>query len=383
MARKLPSPSSRTLALTALALSACAAPQRPEERVVWPFPPEKARIEYVRTIANGADVEAGSRRFWASITGKTPLGMQTPTAVALSPDGQRLYVSCSSIGTVLMFDFENGRAERAATAEGFKPKRPFGLAVDGEGNLYVGDQGEGVVWVYDKLGKPVRRIGPGMFTRTVGLAFDVKRQQLYVVDGSNGVSENHRVEVFAPDGRHIRTIGKRGAGPGEFNFPTFVAVAPDGRVFVADTGNFRVQVFSPDGELLTSFGAAGGDAPGLFDKMKGMAFDSLGNLYVVDGMSAIVQMFSASFKPLMHFGGNAARPGFMSLPNGIAIDSHDNIFVSDYGMHHVNQYRLINTTAADLVEPGPSAPPLPASGAAPQPAAAIPPPPPPPPTSGR
>lgn len=322
----------------------CAGP-RASERVVWPFPPEKPRIEYVRSIASTNDVESGWRRFWSSISGKRPVAVFNPTAIAMGPD-DRVYVSLSTSGTVLAFDLTKGVGYRVAAEEGHKPKLPYGIAVDGAGNLYVGDQGENVVWAYDAKGKFVRQIGKGMLERPTGLAFDRQRRMLYVVNGGHGTSMRHQIEVFDPDGRHLRTIGKRGEGPGEFNFPSSVVVAPDGRLFVADTGNFRVQVFSPDGDFVTMFGSVG-EAPGQFGKPKGLAFDSFGNLYVVDGQVGIVQMFSPSFRPLMFFGGAANRPEFMYAPNGIAIDSQNRIFVSDFGFNHVNEYRLFNTTAAD------------------------------------
>jgi DNA-binding beta-propeller fold protein YncE len=362
----------RTAALAALALAAgCAAPQKPAtERVVWPPPPDVARIEYVRTLASGADIATGADRFWSAITGRQPAGLLNPGPVALSPDGKRLYVSCSSAGTVQYFDFERGKLARTADQEGFKPKRPFGLAVDGDGNLYVGDQVDSVVWVYSPEGKFLRRIGQGMFDRTAGLAFDRRRQQLYVVDGGTGTSRRHRVEVFAPDGRHVRTIGTRGEKPGEFNFPTYAAVSPDGRLFVADALNFRVQVFDPEGNFITMFGSIG-EAAGAFDKMKGIAFDTFGNVYVVDGKAGFVQIYSPSLQLLMFFGGVLPREEFFQIPNGIAIDDQNNIYVSDFVRSTVNQYKLINTTATDSQPP--AEPPRPDAGTAPGGAAPAPP----------
>lgn len=366
---------SLTASLLALAVvTGCAGAQK-SERVVWPFPPETPRIQYVRSIASSRDVEAGFRRFWSQLSGKKALSLFNPTGLALSPDERRLYVACVSASNILVFDLEKGTVERAANVEGYRPTSPWSVAVDGSGNLYVGDQAERLVWVYSADGKFLRQIGKGMFERPAGVAFDRRRQLLYVVDGSNGESMRHRVEVFAPDGRHLRTIGSRGDGPGQFNFPSYAAVAPDGKLYVADTGNFRIEVFDPEGAFVTMVGAVG-EGPGQFGKAKGMAFDAFGNLYVVDGQVGYVQIFNPDLRPLMFFGGLAERPEFMKMPNAIAIDSKNNIYVADYMMNHVNQYALVNTKAADAQaqsapapSPGGDKRPQPSTSSPPSPAA--------------
>ena len=59
-----------------------------------------------------------------------------------------------------------------------------------------------------------------------------------------------RIVKFAPDGRLLLSWGSRGSGQGEFLGPKGVAIDPSsGRVYVADTGNARVQRIAPDGTL--------------------------------------------------------------------------------------------------------------------------------------
>ena len=82
--------------------------------------------------------------------------------------------------------------------------KPWGLTVDGAGNVYVADH------------------------------------------------KNHRVQKFGPSGDYLVEFGSYGSGRGELNRPSGVAVDPDGDVYVSDWGNSRVQVFAPDGEFLAS-----------------------------------------------------------------------------------------------------------------------------------
>jgi hypothetical protein len=67
----------------------------------------------------------------------------------------------------------------------------------------------------------------------------------------------------------------------------------------------------------------------------------------VDSEQGYVQLFNAKFQSLMAFGGRAKLPGYMLVPTAIVIDSKNSIFVADYAAGTVNEYRLINTTAAD------------------------------------
>jgi len=93
-----------------------------------------------------------------------------------------------------------------------------------------------------------------------------------------------------------------------------------------------VQSFDgKSGQFLSSFGAAG-DGPGLFNKAKGIAVDSLGHLYVADAMQDAVFIFDDAGRFLLAFGGSGEGPGGLSLPAGVGIDEHDRIYVAD-SMH--------------------------------------------------
>ena len=58
-------------------------------------------------------------------------------------------------------------------------------------------------------------------------------------------ANNNRVQVFDGRGALLGTFGESGDGQGKFDTPAGIAVAGDGNVFVADSGNSRIQVFRP------------------------------------------------------------------------------------------------------------------------------------------
>jgi len=85
---------------------------------------------------------------------------------------------------------------------------------------------------------------PYIFGDVVSLDVD-SVGRVYVLD-----TQAREVRVFSDSGDHIRTLGRRGEGPGEFRSPVHVRVTPDGRIVVRDENAARFSVFSWDGTYL-------------------------------------------------------------------------------------------------------------------------------------
>jgi sugar lactone lactonase YvrE len=344
---------SKHLLVLALAATACAsAPKRPD--VVWPPPPEIARIRFVNAIHSEEDVDtSGWARFRRTIIGdKSGIRLGQPMGLALSEDGQRLYVADFDKSQIVLIDLQNKQLKPFAPGQGFA--QPFNVALDAEENVYVSDSGARTVARYDHDGNKIWSISDDL-VRPTGLALDKRRQILYVADSARVDSPKHRVFAYDLKGHRLRQIGKeRGPNDTEFHFPAYLAVDKDGTLYVGDTMNFRIQVFDPDGNFIKKFGEHG-DSPGTFDRMKGMAFDGFGNLYVVDGGPSVVQMFNPSFQPLMFFGGFAPLLEYFDIPSCIAIEPRSNrIYVCNQQNARVNIYDLVNTRPEDAQAPSPS-----------------------------
>ncbi|MEK6606512.1 MAG: 6-bladed beta-propeller [Myxococcota bacterium] len=337
----------RRVALAALA--AGCAPRPVGKPIVWPDPPDTPRIRFVTAFRHTSDLD-NSRwaRFVRAVVGmERDLPLVQPMGVAVSDDGDRIYIADHGGGRVLRADLRERRLEPFAPDEPMG--KPFGVALDGHENVYVSDSIGRVVRVLSRDGKTLRFVGKGGLERPVGLAIDRGRGLLYVVDGASRLSPNHRVRAYTLGGQWLRDLGagRQGAGDGEMHFPTYVAVAADGEVFVADAMNFRIQVFSPDGKFLRKFGQSG-DGPGTFSRIKGMDFDSFGNLYVADGGHSNVQIFRRDFAALMFFGGFTRKVEYFDIPSGIAIDRKRNrIYVCNQVIARINVYDLINTKTED------------------------------------
>jgi DNA-binding beta-propeller fold protein YncE len=234
----------------------------------------------------------------------------------------------TDLGRVVVFDLAKKRSYLIGIdADKGRVKAPVGIAASSDGRLFVGDAGAARIFVYDtnNQGSYLTAIGQkGELETPSGLALDEKRRRLYVVD-----SKRHHVAIFSlADYRRLGTIGKRGVGPGEFNFPTNAAVDAQGNLYVVDTGNFRVQVFDPEERHVRTFGKAG-DSAGSFARPKGIALDAEGHIYVVDAAFQNFQILDQEGRPLIAIGKGGRDPGSFLLPAGMTIDSEDRIYVVD------------------------------------------------------
>jgi len=338
-----------TLLLAAGLLACAGAPAKKE--VVWPDPPEKPRIKFAYSFANAETLDESG---WAKVKrgilgGGDPQSLKQPMGMALSDDGQRLYIADFGAATVFLVDVVEKRFGLFASQQGFA--QPFGVALDAEENVYVSDSGARSVTAYTRKGDKLWSVQKDL-ERPTGLAVDRARKILYVVDSGTQASQSHRVYAYDLRGLRIREVGG-GKGPddAQFHFPVYAAVDKDGKLYVGDTMNFRVQVFDPEGNFLLKYGEHG-DSPGSFARIKGIAFDRFGNTYVVDGQHSVVQIFNRDWDPLLYFGGFAPLLEYFDIPSCIAIDATRNrIYVCNEHNARVNAYDLLNTSAEDSARP--------------------------------
>lgn len=294
-----------------------------EAPLFWPPPPEPARIIYVGQIETSDDLKA-SRSLGELIFGRDDVNtMLTPYAVCMDTRG-RLLVADSNGQMVHVFDLDNRRYQQWTLEDnGRHFAQPVGILCDSLDRVLVSDSVAGTIFALDLEGKFLGELGGEHLDRPTGIAVDAVRNRLYVADAGT-----HQIIVLDLDGRLIDRIGRRGVEPGEFNYPTNVAVDGQGHLYVSDSLNFRIQVFDADGQPLSQFGRQG-DLPGYLSHPKGIALDSENHLYIVDAQFEAVQIFKPDGTLLLTFGEEGTGPGQFWLPTGIHIDSDDRIWIAD------------------------------------------------------
>jgi DNA-binding beta-propeller fold protein YncE len=312
------------LLITLLGVLEGCASYKPEEKtridLVWPLPPEKPRIRYVNSITGTSQLKKKQGFADAFFGGQKNISFGRPHGVAVDSNG-RMYVTDS--GRVWVLDLKNISVGFIGDQPGEgRLSNPIGIAVSSDGRVFVSDTALDRVFVYEE-GRLVGALGVKReFEGAVGIALDEERELFYIAD-----AKKHRVSAYSlKDYRKIRTMGKRGTGEGEFNYPTNVEVDPEGRLYIVDTGNFRVQIFDHGGKFIKSLGQVG-DTPGSFARPKGIALDSEGHIYVVDSAFQNFQIFDFEGNILLAVGSGGTAEGEFLLPADIAIDDEDMIYV--------------------------------------------------------
>lgn len=311
-----------------------AAPAAPN-RLVWPAPPDEPRIAFVRSIEGPADLGVkqsawGKFGHWLAGGHTEKEQFVKPFGIALDDQGN-LCLTDTGANTVAWFDKAHKSWHCWEKVGDLQFASPVAVAKRGH-TLYVADSDLCAVLAFTDSGTLLFQL-KGELERPAGLALAGER--LFVVD-----SKRHEVLSYDLQGRPAGRFGARGTGPGEFNFPTHIAAGNAGELYVTDSMNNRVQAFDAEGHFLRQVGSIG-DAPGHFSRPKGAAVDRFGHLYVIDALFGNVQLFNREGQLLMALGQGGAGPGEFWLPNGIAISADNEIYVADSYNHRVQVFQFI------------------------------------------
>jgi peptidylamidoglycolate lyase len=183
----------------------------------------------------------------AGVPGTDEHHFNLPTDVAVLPDGS-FYISDGYKNTRVMKFSASGQFLYQWGSKGREKGEfnlPHGLALDGQGNVYVCDRENHRIQVFSAEGK-ARHIWSGPeLGKPYGIATG-PGDQICIMDGglpSLKPGLRGKAVVLDATGRVLETFGSPGTAPGQFQLGHDIAIGPDGAIYVAEATGARVQKF--------------------------------------------------------------------------------------------------------------------------------------------
>ncbi len=314
-------------------------------------------------------------------------GVDRPVGVAVSPDGERIYVAeAGGDRLIKIFDRDGNRIGVFAPPDTRVGERsPVYLTVDAQGRVFVSDRLQHAIYVFDSEGQyldtildpslalrefvvqqvgqplaPDARFAFNIFWQEVryrpeaeaeerllpaperaawsplGVRFD-REGNLWVTDVIGGA---HVVRFFPAEALAAETwdefspatfqFGEEGEALGQFLFPNVAVRDSQGRIYVSDGNNGRLSVWSAQGDYLFTFGAGTGE--GALSLPRGAFIDEKDRLFVVDAVGQDVKVFNVSGEEpdfLYLLGEYGLDDGQFNYPNDIAVDGSGRLYIAD------------------------------------------------------
>lgn len=269
----------------------------------------------VSTLAGTAGSEGSTDGTGAAARFGAPRGLAVDAAgnVYVADTGNYTIRKITPAGVVTTFAGTAGsRGSTDGTGSAARFDRPFDVAVDSSGNIYVADTFNSTIRKITSAGAVTTLAGDARFTgdddgtgedalfdQPNGIAVD-RSGNIYVAD-----SENHIIRKVTPSGV-VTTLAGQGGREGNrdgdgsdarFLYPRGVAVDAAGNVYVADTDNATIRKITPSGTVTTVGGLPEieGSIDGIgslarFSSPSDVAVDAAGNLYVADTLNHAIRL---------------------------------------------------------------------------------------------
>jgi DNA-binding beta-propeller fold protein YncE len=312
-------------------------------------------------------------------------GVEKPVGVAVSPDGERIYVTETGGGREIKAFDRDGALLHAFSPPSTEPaeRAPVYVAVDPTGRVFVTDRLQRAVFVYDREGtlldailgpdltlseyvskhfgdpQPGSTLAYNLFGHAVrvqtagqgeqvlpapdpvtwaplGVRLDEQGTLLLtdVVEGRHAVREFPGDQIMASTWREFDprgiVFGAQGQGSGEFLYPNSAVADSQGRIYVTDGNNGRISVWDASGSFLFEFGWGAGESA--LSLPRGAVMDKRDRLHVVDAVDQGIKVYDVSEPEprfLFGFGAWGTKDGEFNYPGDVALDRTGRLYIAD------------------------------------------------------
>ncbi len=259
---------------------------------------------------------------------------------------------------------------------------PYGVAVDGAGNVYIADTGNRRVRRVSAATGLITTVAGGgvawddgapatlaILTQPAGIAVD-SGGNLYIAEafGIRRVSASTGIITTVAGGQGTTDFGDGGpAVNARLSYPQAVAVDADGNLYIADYSNDRIREVRAATGIITTIagsgvhGFSGDGGPAVEATVRrphGVAVDAVGNVYFsdtyncrvrkVDAVTGIVSTVAGGDIYGFAGDGGLAVNARLYYTYGLAIDAFANIFVADTENDRI---RMVTATRGQVVSP--------------------------------
>jgi sugar lactone lactonase YvrE len=273
-----------------------------------------ANVPWLDTTASGTGDGLATFRFDAN-TGPTRTGTLTIAGLALTvTQAGSTYVAANPVTTL------------ASSGLNF----PFGVAVDGAGNVFIADTNNNAIKEYNASTQQLSTLVSSGLNGPTGVAVDGAGNVFIADYGNNAIKE------YNASTQQLSTLVSTG-----LTSPSGVAVDGAGNVFIVEEiQNGVVKEYNATTEQVSTVVSTG-----LFDPF-GVAVDAAGNVYIADQNNDAIKEYNASTKQL------STLVSGLNTPEGVAVDGAGNVFIADATNEAIKEHNAATGQVVTLVSSG-------------------------------
>ena len=301
------------------------------------------------------------------LKGKSPLALLRDNIVTLAYGRERILltphrVAVDSHGRIIIVDPNNRAVHVLGGSTPFRinggPRRrlrlPNGIAVDAADNIYIADSERGLVLVYAPDGKFLRYIGKrgdeSLFHYPTAIAIDRTSGHLFLLD-----TPRHVLFVLDLEGNILKRVGRprpnaigRVMGesiPMDLDYPTEIAIG-NNELAVVDSENSRIHVMDLQCKPVAQFSIRDVRDSPIIGEL-GLGVDLTGNIYVSNTTDSHIRIYGRDGTLLGSFGRNGSEVGEFSSPAGLFVDGGNRLYVADTNNSRVQVFQLSHDSESE------------------------------------